>query len=233
MGYNIRKTMSRFCIKFAALALLCIEMCGCEAFRNFFQSEEDPVDMTEVVAYLPQGKPRIRPGVSLVVQVGASGVNTVEMESQVDQSGNLQLQYLLKEPVACNMLTLESLQQKLVKAYQRYIRQPQVTVRFSPNFDPRNGVSPYGVVNVMGQVQSPGPVNMPPTMDLTVTKAIQLAGGARQFADKSKVKVTRYDADGKRGQKIVNLEEIGKEGKIEKDLLLKPGDVVYVPEAWY
>lgn len=193
---------------------------------------EDPFDPTAAVGWQPEGKPRVRPGVVLEVQVGATGVQTVTMEAQVDQNGNLPLQYLLSEPVQCDELTIDALQQKLVKAYQRYIKQPQVTVRFGA-IDQRNGVSPYGTVTVMGEVASPGHVNMPATMDLTVTRAIQAAGGLKPFANKRRVSVTRHDDEGNEIKKNVDLVEIGEKGRIDKDLLLKPGDVVYVRETLY
>lgn len=209
-------------------------MCGCmETIKHVFSpAERERVDLTGLRYWDPEGKPRLRPGVGVMVQVGSTGLKPVEMEAQVDSRGELTLPYLLTEPVLCDGLTLEAFQQKLVKIYQQYIRQPLVTVRFSA-FDLKTGVSPYGTVNVLGQVGSPGPVNMPPTMDLTVTKALMAAGNTRQFADKSRVQVTRCDKEGKQTVTIVDLDEIGKEGRIDKDMQLRPGDVVYVYERWY
>ena len=201
-------------------------LCGCFVVDMF--KPEEPFDVNS--GSLPPDKPRIRPGVGLVVQGGATGVKPYVMEVQVDSAGNITLPYLLKDPVLCDGLTLEDCQAKLLKLYQQYVRQPQVTVVFG-TVDFKNGVSPYGTVNVMGEVNNPGPVNMPPTMDLKVTKAIQAAGGVKQFADKSRVRVTRYDEDGNRSVTMVDLDEIGKKGRIDKDIQLKPGDVVYVHET--
>ena len=120
---------------------------------------------------------------------------------------------------------------KLIKAYSVYYRRPQISVTFAP-FDGR-GVSPWGTVTVLGEVANPGPVNMPSTMDLTVTKVIQAAGGLKPFADRTKIKVTRCDKDGKQTKTYVDLNEIGKEGRIDKDMVLRPGDVIYVYETWY
>ena len=131
----------------------------------------------------------------------------------------------------CNKLTLDALKQKLVKAYSEYYKQPQITVTFAP-YDGK-GVSPWGTVTVLGEVVSQGPVNMPPTMDLTVTKVLQEAGGLRPFANKAKIRVTRCEKDGSKTITIVDLEEIGKEGRVEKDIALRAGDVVWVPERWY
>ena len=119
-----------------------------------------------------------------------------------------------------------------MKAYSKYYRQPLITVTFGP-FDARGGVSPWGTVTVLGEVARPGPVNIPSTMDMTVTKALQEAGGCKPFADKSAILVTRCDKEGNQTKTRVDIKEIGKGGRIDKDMLLKAGDVVWVPETWY
>ncbi len=168
----------------------------------------------------------------LVVQVGSATLSPKEMQVMVDQNGDITLPYLLQEPVACDGLGLDALKQKLVKAYAVYIRQPQISVTFGP-YDQRSGVSPWGTVKVMGEVAQPGPINMPATMDMTVTKVLQVAGGVKPFADKSRILVTRCDKDGRRTRTRVDLREIGEDGRFDKDMVLKAGDVVYVPETWY
>lgn len=210
--------------------------CGCETVKKLVgsgdaasQNRDAPSD---AVAVYNDGIPRVKPGVIITVQVGALTQKPSVMQVQVDQRGEITLQYLLEEPVYCDGLTLEALKQKLVKAYQRYIKQPVVTVAFVP-VDGNNGVSPYGTVTVLGEVAMPGPVNMPATMDLTVTKVLKLAGGLRPFADKGKIRVTSCDKDGNKKCTIINLQEIGKNGDISKDISLRAGDVVWVPESWY
>jgi protein involved in polysaccharide export with SLBB domain len=91
-------------------------------------------------------------------------------------------------------------------------------------------VSPYGFVTVLGEVVNPGPVNMPPTMDLTVTKALQMAGNTKPFANKRNVLVTRRAQDGSLTRTEVDIVEIGEMGRIDKDVVLRPGDVVFVRE---
>lgn len=175
--------------------------------------------------------PRIRPGVALIIQVGTIAAPPTVLEALVDQKGEITLPLLLQEPIACDGLTLEALKAKLVKAYSKYYHQPMITVTFAP-YDGR-GVSPWGTVTVLGEVANPGPVNMPPTMDLTVTKVLQAAGGCKPFADKTSILVTRCDKDGEQTRTVVSINEIGKDGRIDKDMPLRAGDVVWVPETWY
>lgn len=175
--------------------------------------------------------PRIHTGVSLIVQVGTDAMPPVTMNCIVDQNGDIVLQHLLQEPVACDGLTLDALKNKLVKAYQVYYKNPKVTVTFPP-YDGK-GLSPWGTVTVLGEVRSPGPVNMPPTNDMTVTKVIQAAGGLMPYADQTGIKVTRCDKDGNQKSFVVDLDEIGKKGRPDKDMVLRAGDVVWVPVTWW
>jgi len=177
--------------------------------------------------------PRVRPGVVLNVAVGAPSQKPNVMQVQVDENGEVTLPYLLDPAtIKCDGKTLDEFKQVVLARYSEYIRQPVVNVAFGP-FDIASGVSPYGTVLVMGEVESPGPVNMPATRDLTVTKVIKLAGGLRQFADKGKIVVSSCNREGVKRRTIVNIKEIGKNGDASKDIHLRAGDVVYVPETWY
>lgn len=198
--------------------------------RDVFGGDGQRVDSSVVPTWWDG--PRVRPGVNLIIQVGTASSPPVVMNTLVDQKGEITIPLLLQEPIACDGLTLEALKEKLVKAYSQYYRQPMITVTFGP-FDARGGVSPWGTVTVLGEVVRPGPVNMPSTMDLTVTKVLQEAGGCKPFADKSAILVTRCDKDGNLSRTKVDLNEIGKEGRIDKDMPLRAGDVVWVPETWY
>ena len=213
-----------------ALFCICAGLCGCETVADLLGQGNDRVD-SAVVATWWDG-PRVRPGVLLIVQVGTAAMPPTVMNVEVDQNGDITLPLLLDGPLACDGLTLDALKQKLIKAYSKFYRQPMITVTFGP-FDARGGVSPWGTVTVLGEVVRPGPVNMPSTMDMTVTKVLQEAGGCKPFADKSAILVTRCAKDGTQTRTKVDIKEIGKGGRIDKDMPLRAGDVVWVPETWY
>jgi len=193
-------------------------------------TEDEPVSAEAVAKYWDG--PRIGPGMTLIVTVGSATTAPKEMSLLVDQNGDITLPYLLKDPVACDGLGLEALKAKLVKEYSVYIREPQITVTFGA-FDASSGVSPWGTVTVMGEVGRPGPVNMPATMDMTVTKVLQVAGGAKPYADTTRIRVTRCDKNGNQTCTKIDLREIGEDGRFDKDMILKAGDVIFVPETWY
>ena len=87
-----------------------------------------------------------------------------------------------------------------------------------------------GAVYVVGQVRLTGPVDMPGDEQLTLSKAVLRAGGFTDYADKRHVKVTRkVDADAGASKTFtVDLNEVLEEGKTDKDLLLEPGDTIFV-----
>jgi protein involved in polysaccharide export with SLBB domain len=75
---------------------------------------------------------------------------------------------------------------------------------------------------ILGKVHSPGSYYGKP---MTVTRLIAMAGGLDQFAKKSGIIVAR-----KEGAVRVDLVELTKDGRVEQDLTLNPGDIVYVGE---
>ena len=181
--------------------------------------------------YVPEGEPKIIPGLTLRVAVTASGAEAVKEEAK-EVSANGEILMPLIGAVKCSGLTVVELQEKIKAGYKDYFLDPQVTVGFL--YQENAGMkSPWGSVLVTGEVAHPGPVNMSATRDLTVTRVLMLAGGATPVADKSKVRVTRREKDGSLKRFVVDIELIGKEGRSDLDVALKPGDVVWVPESWY
>lgn len=223
--------MGKVSLRIAFFVLACALFGGCTTVTNCVRGLFGGPKEEESLPVYDGDDPRIRPGVILVVSVSSVAQAPKAMTVQVDPNGSVVIPYLLQDPVYCKDLSLDAFKQKLLKSYQEYIRQPQVSVTFGP-YDER-GVSPWGYVTVLGEVGSPGPVNMPPTRDLTVTKVIKQAGGFKPFANKSRVKVSSCDRDGNRTRTIVDVDEIGEKGRPDKDITLKSGDVVWVPEAWY
>jgi protein involved in polysaccharide export with SLBB domain len=95
-----------------------------------------------------------------------------------------------------------------------------------------------GRVYLVGAVKTPGPVDLPGDEVLTLSKAVLRAGGFADYADRRRVKVTRREAEEKRGRKgkdskrifTVDVGEIFDKGKIESDLVLEAGDLIFVPD---
>ncbi len=215
----------------ASFALLALLVGGCSTVTDFiFRDDRKNAVDTEVIATYFDG-PKVRPGVALGISVTAAGQPGQSAKQYfVDAEGYITME--LVGQIKVNGLTLVELQQRVAEAYKEYFLEPRVNATFIYQAG-ANMVSPWGTVTVLGEVARPGPVDVPSTMDLRVTRALQLAGGVTAIADKRGVKVTRCDKDGKQTVTYVDLIEMGEKGRPDKDMILKAGDVVWVPMSWY
>lgn len=86
-----------------------------------------------------------------------------------------------------------------------------------------------GVIYVSGNVKKAGA--FPMKENVTLTQAIALAGGLEQDSKRKEVRLWRANGTNQndRTEQIVNLDEIEKNAS--KDILLRPYDIVLVPEA--
>lgn len=220
--------MGSLYLRIGLIVACCCTFSGCivDAIMDFFVAE-DPISAEAIPS--PDG-PQIRPGVRLAIQVGVVGQPPAKMDVLVDQRGEATLPLLLQKPIQVDGMTLDAFKQRLIEEYSAYYKQPQVVVTFA-SYDGQ-GISPWGAVKVLGSVGKPGHVNMPQTMDLTVMQALEKAGNITAYGSRTVV-VWRCDQNGKKIKYKVDTDEIGRKGRIDKDMRLKAGDVVYVPETWY
>lgn len=175
--------------------------------------------------------PRLHAGVLIRLHVLVSGKTEIEEPAKrVTSTGEITLPLIGDMKV--EGMTLEELSRELKKRYEEYFVSPQVVVEFSQD-EQSEVASPWGYVTVLGRVKSPGRVKIPPTRNLTVSMAIQQAGGLDTSAKDSSIRVTREGSDGKREQFDVNLRALGSKGRLGTDLTLQPGDLVFVPEMMF
>lgn len=176
--------------------------------------------------------PRLRPGMRIHVQVHVAEVLQSRADNvRVSHEGDIALP--LVGTVQVKGMTLRQAESMLTEKYRVFYVDPVVRMDFVLD-GVTDATSPWGYVTVLGQVKNPGRVNLPPTRDLTVTRAIQLAGGLSTSARQRAVRVTRYGPDGDKPEVLkVNLRKVGAPGARDEDLLLKDGDVVFVPETLF
>jgi polysaccharide export outer membrane protein len=188
--------------------------------------EQEAQPATEI---LPDGsEPLIRPGHVLMIEVSSGGMREfAEPEKRVSTLGTISLP--LVDTVTVNGLTLHQLARNLQKMYAGYIRDPVVDVAFQVDDSP-GAVSPWGTVTVLGRVKLPGRINIPPTQDLTLSMAIQLAGGYDNSANDQAIRVTRVRPNAPPELINVDLRSAASKGQIQNDIPLRDGDIVYVPE---
>lgn len=216
-----------------AMALVLLGTGGCQTISDWLDKMNGVQKNTDEpsVAATYFDVPRVKPGISLSISVTAAGVSgRQDKQYIVDAEGCISMELIGQ--FKCEKMTLVELKQKLEAAYKVYYLEPSVTCTFVYTAG-QGMVSPWGTVTVLGEVHRPGPVDVPPTMDLTVLKALQLAGGFTSVADKRRVLVTRCEKDGSQKKTRVDVIEIGEQGRPEKDMKLRGGDVMWIPLSWY
>ena len=198
-----------------------LALCGCFGGSGVTEVATDELKPGVIV-------PQLRVGVKVRVSVSASGEPVMNEEvKEVSSAGYIVLPYI--NAVKCVGMTIEQFQEELTRRYKEFYVEPLVATYYVPMSE--GGSSPYGSVLVTGCVGQEGIVNIPQTCDLTVMQALQLAGGMGQWADKNAVRLTRNMADGSKQQVSIDTERIGARGATEQNIVLMPGDVLYVPES--
>ena len=122
-------------------------------------------------------------------------------------------------------LTVSELDDKLTKLLaEDYLVSPQVSVF----------IEEYSVkqVSVLGAVKEPGKYDMYTERETTVLEAVAMAGG---FSDVAKVNGTRVirNENGEERAIPIRVTDITTKGMKEKDIPLKPGDIIFVPESFF
>jgi polysaccharide export outer membrane protein len=84
---------------------------------------------------------------------------------------------------------------------------------------------------VLGEVKKPGAYQLDQTT--TAIQAIAMAGGFTDKAAPNRTKVIRALPDGRQETIVVDLNEVIKRGRKEKDLPLAANDVIVVPESYF
>jgi polysaccharide export outer membrane protein len=188
-----------------------------------------PLDMQGIRGYL------LGPGDVLDVRVfGQPDLNSL---TEVDAEGNVSNLPFLETPIKAQCRTDKEVQTDIAKAYAKYIRNPQISVRISE----RKSRQP---ATILGAVKSPIQVTMFRKVRLheLVTKAggwTDRASGtieimhteAEMCPDPSDIfQKTALSSTGNFGIVVFKLNDL-KMGKEEADPFIRPGDIVRVTEA--
>lgn len=92
---------------------------------------------------------------------------------------------------------------------------------------------PFNIV-VAGEVTRPGPYTVQASQGgapITVSRALQVAGGITQSADISQVLVRRQTRTGAEQSAVVNLNALLQGGDRRQDLILQEGDTIVIPTS--
>jgi polysaccharide export outer membrane protein len=139
---------------------------------------------------------------------------------RIEGDGTVALSLIGKVKIAG--MTVAEAQSLITDLYNRdYLVDPQVSV-LVVSFSPK-------VVHILGAVNSPGIVEIPPDRDLTLTEAIAGVRGVSRLGNPRSITIKRVDSNGRATQMEVNFNRIVTDPDV-KDVTLQEGDTIWVPE---
>jgi polysaccharide export outer membrane protein len=164
-----------------------------------------PVSYAEALPYQPPPYTLDAGDKLRIVVFGQDGISNAYI---VDAGGNVNLPLIGTVPARGS--TPQQLSQRITARLKRgYVREPHVTVE----------VETYRPFFILGEVTTPG--QYPYVADMTVEKAIAIAGGFAPRANKQTVELTHTA----RGQQI--------KSDVPLSYPLRPGDTLLVKERWF
>jgi len=168
---------------------------------------------------LPSESYIIKP--SDVIKLSVFGEDDMQSEIRVDADGHAT--FPLIGEVAVGGKTISEARREVTKLYDRdYLVNPQVQLLITFFAEWR--------VQVLGQVNKPGFVSIPPDEELTLLQAIASAGGFTRLADQKTLRLKRFGSDGKAEVYKINAKEILLNPDV-KDWVLQRGDSISVAET--
>ncbi|PWV65731.1 XrtA/PEP-CTERM system exopolysaccharide export protein [Plasticicumulans acidivorans] len=130
----------------------------------------------------------------------------------------------LVEDLQASGKTPTQLARDIEKVLETYIRQPIVTVIMG------GFLGPYSEqIRVVGEASKPQA--LPYREKMTLLDVMIAVGGLTQFADGNHAKIVRI-VDGKQTQYEVHIDDLLKDGNINANVDMLPGDILIVPESW-
>lgn len=155
-----------------------------------------------------------------VISIEVYQENDLNKSARIQGDGSVALALIGKVKVAG--MTAGEAQSLIIDLYNRdYLVDPQISllvVEFSPR-----------VIHILGSVNNPGVVPIPPDRDLTLTEAIASVRGVSRLGNPKSITIKRVEEDGRARQMEVNFSRIIKDPN-SKDIILKEGDTIWVPE---
>lgn len=148
----------------------------------------------------------------------------LDMNRKVRVNANGTISMPLIGEVKVGGMTLIEAQAAIEGKLAKFLVSPQVSLF----------IEEYGnkTVFVMGEVQRPGSLPIPTESRMTVLEAISTAGGFTPIAAQDRTRVLR-NVNGVSVSYTIEIKAITQQGQKEKDMVLEPNDVIYVPQSFF
>ena len=154
------------------------------------------------------------------IRVGVINENDTVIERRINPDGTIDVPFL-KQLVPVAGLTITEAQDLLTKRFSRYFKQPQLIIAIVAYAERR--------VYISGYVGRAGPVTIPPEENLTLGKALSIAGGIQARGRRSDVAIKRLKPDGETEVILKDMRKI--DAGDEPDFILQDEDAVYVDDS--
>lgn len=155
-----------------------------------------------------------------VIEIDVYQEQDLNKTVRIEGDGTVSLALVGKIKVA-GMTVAES-KSLVTNLYNRdYLVDPQISV-LVVSFSPK-------VIRILGSVNRPGVVEIPPDRDMMLTEAMAMVNGITRLGNPKSLKIKRVDENGRSRQMEVNFTKIVTDPDV-KDIILQEGDTIWVPE---
>ncbi|MEP1382433.1 MAG: XrtA/PEP-CTERM system exopolysaccharide export protein [Paraglaciecola sp.] len=131
----------------------------------------------------------------------------------------------LVEDIEVSGKTATMLAREIEEQLGKYINNPRVTVSVTNFSGPLSEQ-----VRVIGEATNPSAVSY--TERMTLLDLMIAVGGLTEFADGNDAKLVRMVA-GEQKSFSIRIDDLIKNGDIEENIDMLPGDIIIIPEAWF
>jgi polysaccharide export outer membrane protein len=216
------------------LCIFCVSLFSCASTqKNFEISGNESINVNEEEIENIQDRvlsdiSNVQKSNNYILQSGDLVEIKVFMEDNMDRVLRISSDGMVTFPLVGNVkiggYSVSEAEQQLSEKLKYYIKNPQVSMLIKEYANK--------MVYVLGQVQKPSEISIPPEKSMTVLEAITSVGGFTDIANTSKVKVLRME-NGKQKSLDVDVNAITKQGNKSLDIELMPGDVIFVPQSMF
>lgn len=131
----------------------------------------------------------------------------------------------LVEDIKVSGKTPTELARSIEEILATYLRDPIVTVTVN------NFVGPFSEqIRVIGEAAEPQAISY--TQHMTLLDVMIKVGGLTEFADGNSAVLVRIES-GQQKQYEIMIDELLKDGQINANVDMLPGDIIIIPEAWF
>lgn len=210
----IRSPIRRW-VPILALAGAALASTGCTSGLS-----DAPRETGAMVPAVEQANYRIGPLDTLQIVVWQAPEFSVSVPVRPD--GKISLP--LVEDLQASGKTPSELGRDIEERLKKFVSGPVATVMV------HNFVGSSQQVRVVGQATKPRAI--PYRTDMTVLDVMIEVGGLTEFADGDRAVLVRQTAEGEKNYNV-RIDSLLKQGKIQNNVPIRPGDVLIIPETWF